>query len=354
MQPARRPTLDPPATLPEVRLRCADPTEAHDRGARVYHEHRLTIRGDATKFQMRIDAASLGPITIGWLGYDTEVSLDTPGFEKAYQVNILTRGWMHAYCGHERLTATPRTGMVNRPDRPSGFTGWRTPEPMLAIKIDRPSLERELERMIDRPVSKPIAFAMALDLSQRRAADWARLVFALAAGLRDPDALVRQPMIAAPLVQSLLAGLLLAAGHDHRPALDGPTPHVGPTTIRRARTYIEQHVDQPLTTTEVAANVGVSTRSLQQSFRQSLGITPNQLIRHTRLTRAHADLLAAEPANTNVSDIAARWGFRNAGRFATYYRARYWTHPSDTLHGRTPGYAVEPNASNPPHPPRPT
>jgi transcriptional regulator GlxA family with amidase domain len=140
--------------------------------------------------------------------------------------------------------------------------------------------------------------------------------------------------MSAPLVQSILSGLLLTADHDLRALLDRGSPRIGPTAVRRAHTYIEQHADQALTVTQVAAQVGVSVRALQQAFQRSLNITPNQLIRHIRLTRAHADLLAADPAETQVSDIAARWGFAHPGRFATYYSARYAVHPSDTLRGR--------------------
>ena len=70
--------------------------------------------------------------------------------------------------------------MIFRPDRPTGFAGWRTPGQMLAIKIERRALEDELEQLLHRPVTGPIAFELALDLSRRGAADWNRLVCTLA------------------------------------------------------------------------------------------------------------------------------------------------------------------------------
>ncbi len=44
-----------------------DPTEARVVGGQVYHPHQLTVLGDHNGFAMRLKAASLGPVTVGWL-----------------------------------------------------------------------------------------------------------------------------------------------------------------------------------------------------------------------------------------------------------------------------------------------
>lgn len=139
-----------------------------------------------------------------------------------------------AYCGSHQIVATSKTGMIFRPDRPTGFAGWRTPGQMLAIKIERHALEDELEQLLHRPVTGPIAFALGLDLSRRGAADWNRLVFTLATDLFDPESLFRQPIMTAPLVHAILSGLLLSADHDLRAQLDAPARSIGPTPVRRA------------------------------------------------------------------------------------------------------------------------
>src|SRR6185437_15803755 len=120
--------------------------------------------------------------------------------------------------------------MIFRPDRPTGFAGWRTPSQMLAIKIERHALEDELEQLLHRPVTGPIAFALAFDLSRRGAADWNQLVSTLAASFFDPDSLFRQPIMTAPLVHAILSGLLLSADHEFRAQLDAPVRRIGPTT----------------------------------------------------------------------------------------------------------------------------
>jgi AraC-like DNA-binding protein len=202
---------------------------------------------------------------------------------------------------------------------------------MLGIKIERHALEHELEQLLHRPVTGPIAFALALDLSRRSAADWNQLVGTLALGLFDPDSLFRQPIMTAHLVHAVLSGLLLSADHDLRAQLDAPSRTIGPTTVRRAHEYIEQHAHEPLTVAQVASWAGVSTRALQQGFRRSLGATPHQIIQRVRLERAHHDLVNSSAEEATVAGIGAKWGFLHSGRFAALYRARYNTYPSTTL-----------------------
>ncbi len=332
MGSAERPTDDGPGAPHDISVRSRDPVEASAAVARVYHEHRLTILGDLDAFTMSLDAASLGPITLGWLSFDTEIRVDAEPQPAAYQVNLVSAGQTRAYCGSDQMIATSTRGMIFRPDRPTGFEGWRTPGQMLAIKIERHALEDELRQMLHRPVPGPIAFELALDLSRRAAADWNELVCTLATGLFDPESLFRQPIMTAPLVHTILSGLLLSADHNLRAQLDSHARSIGPGTVRRANEYIEQHAHEPITVAQVASWAGVSMRALQQGFKRSLGATPHQIIQRTRLERAHDDLVdASTDDEATVASIGAKWGFPHAGRFAALYHARYNTYPSTTL-----------------------
>lgn len=331
MAVTERPRDDGAWTEHVVSLWSRDPAEASAAVARVYHQHRFTILGDQRVFAMSLDAATLGPITLGWLSYDTEIRIDAEPHVDAYQINLVTSGQTPAYCGSHQIVATSKTGMIFRPDRPTGFAGWRTPGQMLAIKVERQALEDELEQLLHRPIAGPIAFTLAFDLTQRGAADWNQLVCTLAKRLFDPDSLFRRPIMIAPLVHAILSGLLLSADHDLRAQLDAAARSIGPTTVRRAHEYIEEHAHEPLTVAQVASWAGVSVRALQQGFQRSLGATPYQIIQYTRLERAHQDLVNASADEATVAGIGAKWGFPHGGRFAALYHARYNTYPSITL-----------------------
>jgi AraC-like DNA-binding protein len=56
-------------------------------------------------------------------------------------------------------------------------------------------------------------------------------------------------------------------------------------------------------------------------------------LRQVRMTRAHEDLLAADPDETTATAIARRWAFGHYGRFAADYQRRFGREPSETLRG---------------------
>jgi transcriptional regulator GlxA family with amidase domain len=67
-------------------------------------------------------------------------------------------------------------------------------------------------------------------------------------------------------------------------------------------------------------------------FRRFAETTPMSYLREVRLRQVHAELLAADPNAVSVTDIATRWQFMHAGRFAIQYRERFGEKPSATLH----------------------
>jgi AraC-like DNA-binding protein len=322
-----------PRPLPEVSVRSGDPDEAREFGTRVYHSHRITVLGDASRFAMTLDAASLGPLTVGWLSYDTEVRIES-AHHGHYQVNVPTAGTLAATSAGRDAVAGPGSAVVHVPDRAAVFTGWATPAPVLALRIAQPALDHELEQLLDRPLRHPIGLDLAMDVSTGRGAQWLALVRSLAADLADEDSLVRQPMVAAPFAHTVMSGLLLTALHEHRDELGAPAPAAGASVVRRARDYIEAHAGRPLTVADIARACDVGVRGLQHGFQRSMEISPTEYLRHVRLRYAHRDLLAADPTTTTVEAVAHRWGFTHRGRFAAQYRDRYGVQPAGTLRRR--------------------
>jgi AraC-like DNA-binding protein len=52
------------------------------------------------------------------------------------------------------------------------------------------------------------------------------------------------------------------------------------------------------------------------------------------MSRAHDDLVSADPDLTTATITAWRWGFGHYGQFAAEYRRRYGRKPSETLRAR--------------------
>jgi AraC-like DNA-binding protein len=320
------------SSLPEVSVRSGDPEEARSVGGRVYYPHGVQVLGDRSRFAMSLEAASLGPLTVGWLAYETAVRIET-GDLGQYQVNIPTAGTLFTTSGNREVVASPRVAAIYRVDERTTIEGWVTTAPMLALKIDRKALEHELEQLLERPLNAPIDFALAMDVAAGRGAQWWAMVRSLATDLSSPDSLIRQPLVAAPFTRSVMTGLLAAAAHGYRDELASPAPAVNDETVRRAREFIEANADKPLTVADIARGAGVGVRGLQHGFQRSLDMSPTQFLRQVRLRHVHRELLSADPSTT-VAEAAARWGFLHQGRFAAQYRERYGVQPGDTLRRR--------------------
>ncbi|BCB84166.1 helix-turn-helix transcriptional regulator [Phytohabitans suffuscus] len=178
------------------------------------------------------------------------------------------------------------------------------------------------------------------DLSTGTGRSLARLAALMRAEMDDPDGLIYQPVLAGQLWQAVLSGLLAATADrlredGARPDRDARRePANRPRAVKRAIDAMEAEPDRAFTATSLAAAAGASVRTLQEGFRQHVGMSPMAYLRRLRLARAHADLRAAEPGRETVASVAHRWGFAHLGRFAAAYRAEYGRAPADTLYGR--------------------
>jgi transcriptional regulator GlxA family with amidase domain len=115
-------------------------------------------------------------------------------------------------------------------------------------------------------------------------------------------------------------------------SLEAPAASRPPAAVRRAAAFIDARADEPIGLTEIARAAGLSPRALQAGFRRHLDTTPLGYLRSVRISRAHADLLAARPGDgQTVSSVASRWGLTQLSRFAQDYWRRYGEYPRETL-----------------------
>ncbi|MHC1563012.1 AraC family transcriptional regulator [Actinomycetospora sp. C-140] len=159
------------------------------------------------------------------------------------------------------------------------------------------------------------------------------------AHVRD-DVLAAEDIASSPLLLDqagrTLAGAILAAFPNTACAAIGERarrPDGGePAVVRRAVEYIEANAHRDIGTSDIAREVRIGPRGLQQAFQRHRGQTPMNFLRSVRMERAHRELETADPTRGDtVGAIVARWGFSNAGRFAAAYRRVYGRTPQATL-----------------------
>jgi AraC-like DNA-binding protein len=100
--------------------------------------------------------------------------------------------------------------------------------------------------------------------------------------------------------------------------------------VRRAKSFIDDNADQPITVAQIAEAARLSVRALQLGFQRELELTPTAYLRDVRLEAARRDLLDAD-GGARVAVVARRWGFANPGRFAALYRSRFGESPGATV-----------------------
>jgi AraC family ethanolamine operon transcriptional activator len=92
-----------------------------------------------------------------------------------------------------------------------------------------------------------------------------------------------------------------------------------------------RQLQRPLRVPDLAKQTGMSLRSLEYAFKESLGITPAKYLRWTRLNHVRRALAGAEPRSTTVTRAAVHWGFSDMSQVAVEYRHLFGESPSVTL-----------------------
>lgn len=162
---------------------------------------------------------------------------------------------------------------------------------------------------------------------------WHRALDYATSTLASADA-AQQPLIIAGLAP-LLAGALLECYPSTATEQDPAGEPEFPESLKDAVSFIHRHAAREVGINDVAAAVHLTPRAVQYLFRRRLGTTPTEYMRAVRLGGAHLDLVGGSTSGTTVTEIAQRWGFTHAGRFAVLYRQTYGQSPHTTLRQTT-------------------
>lgn len=289
--------------------------------ADAYFPHQLTPLGGRREPRLTLRTLDLGPVLIGYVGWgaDVEVACDYPG---AYEVNLPLTGHLESRGRHGTVTSVSGQATIFRADTPSLISHWDATCTVLGVKFDRDWLDREAERVLGaEPVRVVGVLPDQVRLDEGPGRDWRHLVAGLSSHMRERPLFGDQPVVRQQLAGAVAAGFLLSSCPDL-----GRGPVARPRAISRVMNAVRDDPARAWTVAEMAAVAGTTVRRLQEGFQEWVGCTPMQHLVGVRLQRARADLEAS--AGLSVSEVAARWGFSSASRFAGAFRQRYGYPPS--------------------------
>jgi AraC family ethanolamine operon transcriptional activator len=128
------------------------------------------------------------------------------------------------------------------------------------------------------------------------------------------------------LSQQLISILVFSRPEYHKPSYRKRNRALG-----RAKAYLREHVEEPVTVRDLCRVSEVSERTLRYAFLEQFGVSPKSYLMALRLNRIRRQLSHADPSSTRVVDVANHWGFWHMGQFAADYRKLFGELPSETL-----------------------
>lgn len=96
------------------------------------------------------------------------------------------------------------------------------------------------------------------------------------------------------------------------------------THLTRAIALIEENLDDPIPTCELANHLGISTRQLERLFGRFLNTSPKKYIMDQRLHRARNLIVQTEQT---ITEIAMACGFNSTSHFSKVFRSHFGISP---------------------------
>jgi AraC-like DNA-binding protein len=290
-------------------------------------EHELLVEGPAAQFRAQVRDCAVGDLRLAHFKYGTAFTVKSQPLGR-YVVNFTISGVSRVRHGRASAVAGSGQGTVFSPRADSELTF--TPETeVLSLVVPKAALEEHFRRLSGIG-SGEIVFDPQIG------ADTAQLLRSLigaalrvsGGGLFDmPEAVSWQ------MRDAILTAMLLELRHDHWELLTSLRGSEAKRLCDAATSVMRRQLASPASIPKIAAELGVSERSLQVTFRHELDTTPSARFKQLRLEAVYDALLRLRPEDSTVTQVASDvGGFFHLGRFAREYLAMFGEHPSATLH----------------------
>lgn len=285
------------------------------------------------EFHCRLNGVQLLDVSMAYLDYTVATTLTVPYSTDCFTVHMTSAGHATAHIGADVHHITPFMALVISPGMSYSLL-LDQDSPQTIVRIEREAMERQLSRMLGRHLVEPIVFAPVGDLTTDAAARWHGALQILSSEVLSESSLIQQGFGSGPIEELIISTLLFVQGSNYSEQLRARPRKSGRIAVRRAIEFIEVHLAEPITLSDIASYVRMSPRSIQAGFREDLDTTPIAFIRERRLDAARQALLEAIPGDgVTVTGVASRWGFTHLGNFSIVYRQRFGESPSQTLRG---------------------
>jgi len=296
--------------------------------ARLLGPHRMAPAG-AGPLRAELYDVTLPGGGLVELCYGRATRIDFDGNADQYLFRLTLAGGCELHSGRDRAAVASGGISVSSPACASRIDTSSDCRSLL-LRLDRAALERKLADLLQATPRTPLRFALAVDTAHRGGGvvrdtlGYLQRLCALA-----PAGHGHAPLIGADLTEWLMTVLLTQLPHSYSDALARSAARMPlPAHVRRARDYIDAHLDESLPLAALARVAGVSARTLQNGFAHFVGMSPAAYVRERRLEAVHA-ALERDP-QARVADAMLACGVQSFAHFTKAYVRRFGHPPSTT------------------------
>jgi AraC-like DNA-binding protein len=290
-------------------------------------EHEMLVQGPARQFHAQVRDCAIGDLRVAHFKYGTSFTVKSQPLGR-YAVNFTINGLSRAR--HGRVCAIAGSGQATAlSPREKSEISWTPETEVLSLVVPQLALEEHLRRLSGIG-SGEIVFEPRIDDSS---AHMLRSLIGAALRASDGGLLDLPEAVSWQIRDAILTAMLVELRHDHWELLTSMRGSESKRLCDAATAIMRRRLASPAPIPRIAAELGVSERSLQVNFRQELNTTPSARFKQLRLEAVHDALLRLSPEESTVTQVAADvGGFFHLGRFACEYLALFGEHPSGTLH----------------------
>jgi AraC-like DNA-binding protein len=304
--------------------------EARDVVSRNIYPHRLRVVAPVPRSLMCLTSAlNLGECALGYVQYGHDVVIESGVISEYLLVKTTVGGHGRVTCGDHTVISTPHsiimTSMSARTDI------LMTSECRhLTARICREALEARIAEKLGRRLTTALYFDLEVASNSDFGRGWHQLLAHICNLSASAPSVLASEDVRRQYSRTMIEMLVHSAPHNYSAALEEVITQPIPWHVRRARDYVHNHISEIRSVADIAASIGITTRTLQSGFRKAFDMTPAEYIRRTRVEALHQALLGATEGQS-VTDLMQSLGIVNFGRYAHYYRRQLGVAPSVTL-----------------------
>jgi len=296
----------------------------------VIGAHRMSPQDPLTDYHFNTDLLSTGNFELVNVQWQGAFKLEQDPIEDRYIIWIALAGCLDQKIGlHQTLCCSLDTATIISPSQKLESIASDTGEALL-ISIDRLEIDSAVGKLLDRTLKQPVVFIPSIDLTHEFGLSlkkFGQFLWEAAAqsNLADFSSLVLRKLEKA-FISCLAEGLLSNYSEELLYQHDGALS----CHVRKARAFIESHLQEDINLGDIAAAAGVCSRLLQKAFSQHCSCSPMRFVTHTRLQRIR-QVLETATSDLKIVDVMMNYGFTQGGKFAREYQQLFGEKPSETL-----------------------